>query len=247
MTLFGKILVMVNLVLSLLLATWALGVYTSRTDWSSKEGPSPDKIKGEVFRRDNQNKEAWKSVVAAEARAKYERWLAGQYEGVRPQNEAWYAAQVKDLEVGPKPVNAVTWNAGQIVPDPRQAALAPKLPARPLMAPAKDKFDQPLNSLATYKKDFSDTQIEIKRAMEKYQGLIKEDTALTIELGGEKKLRHRLELEQEKQERILAEIDHLKPLLVNSQIEGELLQQRRASLERRVAELKALGVTAARE
>jgi len=70
---------------------------------------------------------------------------------------------------------------------------------------------------------------------------------MTIELGGEKKLRHRQELEKEKQERVQAEVDSLKPLLVNSRVEGELLLQRRASLEQRVQELKALGLTATRE
>jgi len=244
-TFFGKILVMVNLALSLLLAGWAMGVYTNRADFAGKD--APDKARSEISRRQAQNKEAWTSVVAAEARWKSAARTVRLYEYVQGENERWYAAQIKDLDSGPNPVKSVVWRAGQLVPDPQQAALDPKLPARPALEPAKDKFEKPLQSIDFYKKDFSDTQAEIKREMEKYLGLVKEDTRLTIELGGEKKLRHRLELEKEKQERVAAEIDNLKPLLVNSRVEGELLLQRRASLERRVQELKALGLTAARE
>jgi hypothetical protein len=245
-TFFGKILVMINLALSLLLATWALGVYTTRTDWSSKDGP-PEKVKGEVFRRQNQNTEAWKTLVAAEARWKADAAVVRLYEFARAENDRWYAAQLKELDVSPNPLNAVTWRAGVLVPDAKQFALDPRMPARPALAPAKDKFERPLKSLESYKKEFSDTQVEIKREMEKYQGLVKEDIRLTIELGGEKKLRHRLEMEQERQERVAAEIDHLKPLLVNSEVEANLLEARRVTLERRVAELKALGLTATRE
>jgi len=247
-TLFGKILVMLNLALSLLLCTWALGVYTNRTDWSSKEGP-PEKVKGEVFRRQYQAGESWKSVVAAESRWKNGSLVVRRYEYYRPENERWYAAQLKELEDGPNPVKAVVMKAGQIVPDQQQAQAAqdPKMPARPMLEPAKDKNDKPLRSLDVYRKEFLDTQVEVKKAMEKFQELVKEDTNLTTLLGGEKQLRHRQELEDEKQQRVRAEIEDLKPPLINSQVEGELLLKRRTSLEARVRELLALGVTASRD
>lgn len=246
MTFFGKILVMLNLALSLLLATWALGVYTNRTDWSSKEGQA-EKVKGEVFRRQYQAGEMWKAVVAAEARWKPAANVVRIYEQVRPENERWFADQLKQLDDSANPLQTVVWNAGQLVPDPKQAALERRIAARPLLEPAKDKFDKELRSLEFYKKDFADKQAQIKVEMEKYQKLVKEDTALTVELGGVKQLRHRLELEAERQELVREEIEHLKPLLVDSKVQGELLLKRRASLERRVQELEALGLTASRE
>ena len=127
--------------LSLLLATWALGVYTTRTDWSSKEGQA-EKVKGEVLRRQYLNTEAWKGLVASEARAKTGAWTVKLYEFHRADNDRWYAAQIKDLEIGPNPVNAPSWRAGNLVPDPNQFKLDPRMPARPAMEQAPGKVAQ---------------------------------------------------------------------------------------------------------
>jgi hypothetical protein len=52
-------------------------------------------VKGEVFRRQNQNTEAWKAVVAAEAQRKSDAGVVRLYEFHRGENDRWYVAQIK--------------------------------------------------------------------------------------------------------------------------------------------------------
>jgi len=260
MTMFGKILVFINLALSFVMLAWALGVYTEATDWyTPKATSSPDKAQGELFKlrdriapqgafglwddvkqSEGRLKNAYADLAAVESpRDSKQRW-----DTVRWENQRWYAEQLKDLETSDKQDKPVK----EVVRRDKEGDLEldDKHPGRPKMQEAKDKSGKPLSGLAYYTKEFDDTNSQIKEAISDLNKWITEDTELTAKIGGPKGLRVRLGNEEDKRLRVLSEQDYVKPLLVNSQVEGELLQKRHRQLEARKAELMRQGGVAAR-
>src|SRR5262249_32513617 len=67
MTLIGKFLVMINLVLSLLMMTWGLNIFEPRIAWSDQKGKdgAPD---GELVARREKAKELNTAIAGAEIR-----------------------------------------------------------------------------------------------------------------------------------------------------------------------------------
>ena len=94
MTLFGKVLVLVNLGLSVAMAAWAIGVYTQRIDWSTNKGTA-DKAPGELVKRQERLRQLtdthgfatlrWRDAVAGVSAVEKKRW----------QDQLWYAAELK--------------------------------------------------------------------------------------------------------------------------------------------------------
>jgi hypothetical protein len=244
MTLFGKILVVLNLLLGVLLLSWALGVYTQRIDWHSKGG-GPDKPMGEIAKRKERVEQLWRALQGAEARwqpAWATAWVPQQQ---RAKLDQWYKTQLATLDAGQAPVKWPVYKDGRlvIVTDKAESLFVP------LLEEGKDRAGQPLRSLEVYKQEIEATQKGIQVELEKLLKAQKEDAELTLKLGGDlesggkiKGMRHRLHEEKVKQERVEAEVKILSPLLVNSEVEGELLQKRHDQLLRRIAELESLGV-----
>jgi hypothetical protein len=257
MTIFGKILVFVNLALSFVMLAWALGVYTESTDWyTPKATTSPEKAQGELFKlRDRIAPQGgfglWDAVKQAEGRLKVSNAAVAAVEAprdskqkwdtVRAENQRWYAEQLKNLDTSVNPVSEVVRKEkeGDLVLDDKH-------PGRPLMQEAKDKGGKPLMGMAVYAKELVDTNVQIKDAMNDLNKFIAEDADLTAQIGGPKGLRVRLANEEEKRLRVLSEQDYLKPQLVNSQVEEELLLKRQRQLEARKAELMQQGGVAER-
>jgi hypothetical protein len=242
MTLFGKILVVLNLMLGMLMLSWALGVYTQRIDWHSKGG-GPDKPMGEIAKRAERSVQLWRALQGSESR-----WALASRDAWKPQQQRallaqWYEAQLKTLDAGQAPVKWPVYKDGRLVIANDKGLFVP------LLEEGKDRAGQPLRPLEVYKKEIEATQKGIQVELEKLLKAQKEDTELTLKLGGDiesggkiKGMRQRLHEEQIKQERVEAEVKILSPLLVNSEVEGELLQKRHDQLVRRIAELKSLGV-----
>jgi hypothetical protein len=257
MTLFGKTLVFVNLALSFVMLAWAVGVYTESVDWATPKADK-DKAQGELFKlRDRIAPQGgfglWDAVKQAEARwktsnanlAAIEMPRDSKQKGdtLRAENQRWYAEQLKDLDSADKdkPVKEVVRREkeGDVVLDDKH-------PGRPLMQESRDKLGKPLLGMAYYNKEMGDTTTQIKEAIGDLNKFVAEDAELTAKIGGPKGLRVRLADEEEKRLRVLSEQDYLKPLLVNSQVEGELLQKRHRQLEARKAELTQSAGVAAR-
>src|SRR5262245_33562102 len=112
MTLFGKILVFVNLALSFVMLAWALGVYTGSTDWATPKA-TPEKAQGELFKlRDRiapqgafglwdtvkQAEARWKTANANLAAVEIPRDSRQKWDTLRAENKRWYDEQLKDLE-----------------------------------------------------------------------------------------------------------------------------------------------------
>lgn len=239
MTLTGKVLVLLNLTLSLAMAFWAIGVYAQYIDYSTPSAKgSAEQSAGLVFQRNDQIAARQDQLAAAEAR-----WR-GPYEYVprimqqRALNQTWYGQQLAALEKG-GPVKTVSYKAGQVELDPKQYG-------RPLLVDATDADGQPLQPMENYVMAGQDTNNAIHLAQVELERQTRLDTELTQKIGGDTGRRFQLAREEKKHAEILAEQDYLKPLLVNSLVEGELVIKRQAELEARVKELKAVGVASSR-
>jgi hypothetical protein len=250
MTLFGKILVMLNVTLSLLLCFWAIGVFTRHIEFSadlSKSAPETVmQVRGLQSQLVPENPKPryglWDELSASEAHwadaspglKKAEEW--------RPRNQKWYASKLVELAKSDVPVKKPGYKDARVEVirnDPDNYGL-------PAMVEAMDRGGVPLKGKAPYLQEYDDKQRAITVAMDDLTRYCKDDAELTARIGGVSGLRDQIAAEVDKRERVLAEQEFLKPLLVNSRVEGELLSRRRADLESRVKELKGVGVAASR-
>jgi hypothetical protein len=243
MTLFGKILVLLNVTVALLMAAWAVGVYTQHVHWGLEKSVQQSEFELNEL-RDRLTPGAkgiglYDNLNTAEARWKTASPVFQAMEPLRAKNQTWFKAQLDELKTSAKPVKMPSYKAGQVEFDPKNFGL-------PVMVEATDKGGKPVTGLDPYKKEYDDKQAAIKAAMDELHKLIAEDEALTKKIGGPNGLRVQLDQEADKKQRVLAEQDYLKPLLVNSLVDGELLQKRRADLEARVKELRAVPVASSR-
>lgn len=240
MTLIGKVLVLLNVVLSVAMAFWAVGVYSHYINYSTPPGRgSAEQNEGLVFQRDNQIKARQEQLAAAEARWRGPYAFLPRIAQQRANNRQWYAEQVQAMQKGPGPAKSVTYKAGQVELDPKQYG-------RPLLVDAADVDGQPLQPLQAYVKANEDTNNAIHVAQVELERQTRLDTELTQKIGGDNGLRFQLAREEHKRHEILAEQDYLRPLLVNSLVEGELVTKRQVELKARVKELKAVGVASSR-
>src|SRR5262249_42360168 len=92
MTQLGKILVFLNLVLSVVMVGWAGMLYAQRVDWSSKAGVVP--------RLNATAGQLWEQVRLAEDGWKADRRELAGLESLRPENKKWYVARSVEPERG---------------------------------------------------------------------------------------------------------------------------------------------------
>jgi hypothetical protein len=244
MTRWAKRLVFVNLVLSLVLATWALGVFSQRIDWG-KKAASVDRPAGELAKRlEEIDRLGGGSKEGARQRAET-RWaqarkdLLGKEED-RKQKQGWYAQQLEVLEkgmIGGKamvpPVMALVYDQGGIVLDAT---------GRPQLRPVPDRTGKPVGALQALDQEYLALHKDIKKTMQEIAGLIQEEQKLTLNLNGDgprKGLRRQLADEQAETDKCLSEQDYLKPLFYNRQAEAQLLQERQKALQDRLRELQS--------
>jgi hypothetical protein len=253
-TLIGKILVLLNVSVALLMAAWAWGVYTRHIEFSADTNKSAQETVVQVNALADQlgtqaKPGQWAHLQAAEA---YWANPAGAgtpldaysrvqlLEKLRPENEKWFQAHLDNLaNSNQNQVRRPSYVNGQLEMDPRQYG-------RPKLVDAFDRGNQPLKSLSAYRAQYNDLHLSIVSAMDELKKWIKADIDLTQQIGAKGGLRDQLAREVDKREAVIKEQDYVKSLLVNSAVEGELLAQRRADLEARVKELKAAGVASSR-
>src|SRR5438270_8812501 len=97
-TLLGKILVVINLVLSLVLAGLAVGVYTNRINWSGPLKPVPGQAAAGELAKHKDDFEHW-LPLASGARQDWEKETVAlvAVEEQRPVDQKWYAEQLAIL------------------------------------------------------------------------------------------------------------------------------------------------------
>lgn len=237
-TKLAKILICINVALSLMLAAFALGVATNRIDWAGT-ATAPDR-EGELARKQADVKQLQDAYVRGAKRWQGE--LASFYatEAKRPVDQAWYARQLRVLQGDVAPaanevaVGMMTYDAGKLKLDKDN---------RPEL---KKHDDARLLPMKTMLDQISQTEGDIAAEIKKTNDLIKEEEKLTFALNGRmgqpKGLRDLLAESLLTQQNAAKELLTVKEPRINRKVESELLLKRNQELKNRVEELKKVGV-----
>lgn len=252
MTLLGKALVFLNLAFAFLLAGWSFSMYANGLDWTDhKEGAVPA---GEFAIHEAKLDEMWKNLPPAQTNWREEQGVLKSVEERLAADRVWYDKEMRHVFVGPtikaNPVNPV----GEVAfskADPKKGIKGGQVllddKGFPQLLPLKDRAGSPLESLAEY----ADKDVNVLRTIEdviaKHEKQIAEANELTDRIIGDKAkgtrgFQQRIEDERTKNARLLAEQDLIKPQLINTVVESELILKRKGQLERRVDELKKANV-----
>jgi hypothetical protein len=258
---FGKILVCTHLGLSLILATWALVIFTNRVDWTSakgKEGKPDGLVK---TRMEEYDKAAKEGSRPADQRWRTAREQLESHEDERPRDRAWYVLQLKFLDTGATKDNPVR----QVDRGPNGPIVLAK-PAgggdRLQMGAIRDDKDRPVNgpdgkplvlrAQVFYNEAFDASLQEELDLLTKRRQAGERDTVATRRLIGDKDkgligLHDRLRHEKVKQERLRDEYSEVRPLWLNTMVEYQNLAELQLRLDKRRAELKNLKTRGDRE
>jgi len=241
MTLFGKVLVFVNLIFSLMMATWAFGVYSNRIDWSNNPAKG-DQPPGELVSRLAEVRDLQVGLGRAEANWRQARTDLLTREALRDGDRLWYVAQFEHLRTGATeqtPARTVVLVNSLPVLDPANAN-------RPTMKAVNDRSDKPLRSLAAYNQEWENARDQVAAALAEYSKLVEEDSELTAKLIGPKGMQQQLDDERAKQAGVVAEQTQVRPLLVNTVVDSELILKRQKQMEERLRELEKPGASGGR-
>ncbi len=250
MTRFGRVLVLLNLALSLILAAWSFNIYTNGIDWTDRKDtkttpPRMGRFAVNAARLD----ELWKGVPAVQkdwldgraALAKEEKSLADE--------RVWYDKEIRHVLVGPAKNKGVLDVAIATQDDPNTGVKRGQVlldeNGLPQLAPIRDPAGNPLQllSLAEYNKQEEGILNDIEKIVEQQTANIVEASRLTDRIIGDKAksvrgLQQRINDEQAKNADLLAEIKLVEPQLINTLVEAQLVNKRHAQMERRITELK---------
>ncbi len=234
-TTVGKSLIIINVILSMVFASWAVGVFTNRINWGGTPGVAGDAAISETGRRSQELKDANAAAAVALGNWKSGNLTLNQLENAyRPQARNWFNAKLKALEDGAQPITSLAYAAdGRL-----------QLGAEGKPIPGPD--GQPLKARSAFRQAIAGVDAEIKQQNEQANKDLQAAEQLTIELNGvregnlvkQKGLRDLKAEEELAHQNALAEIQYLRPFRFNRQAEGELLQKRQDSLAQRLEELK---------
>jgi len=245
MTGFGKILVLLNLALSLVMAAWALALVTTRIDWSNQKGKD-GKPDGELLARQALTKEMADVIPQAELRWRTARaTMLGMEDGKGPDfkdsrsaTRAWYDAELRVLRTGDVGGKKRAQMLAIVLDDKRQTQPDDANFGRPKLTAATDRAGKPLTNLEFYNKEEENILKVLADEQKRLENFIVLDTKQTELLLGDKGLQQRLVNERLRRADVMAEQGLVKPMLINTYVDSELLLQRRRQLERRLEELK---------
>ncbi len=178
MDLFGKILVLVNFGLSLLMAAVGGAVLYYRVDWSNNPATGDQPVPGELVARMAKVKEAQALVAPAGVAWSEARAVLPPREEARRSELRWYAVELEHLWTDPnnKPILALDYQNANTVPDPNNQDAPLKMVA------ATDRYGQPLLSRKAYVKQVGEKEEAIAVAFEDLIASEQKDTELTLRL-----------------------------------------------------------------
>jgi hypothetical protein len=246
MTQFGKILVLLNLALALMLAAWSFNVYANGVDWTDhKDAKSTPPRMGEFAVRAAKLDDLWKGVAPAQkdwldqrdALAKEEKHLA--------EERIWYDKELRYVLVGPAKNKGISDISLAPQPDAKNGQILLDDQGFPQLVPIRDPNNNPLQlqSLAEYNKDDETILKDIDAQIAAHAANIAEAVALTDKIVGDKTkgvrgLQQRIYDEQAKNADIVAETKLIEPQLINTMVEAQLVNKRHAQMVKRIEELK---------
>ena len=256
MTLLGKIFVMFNLAISILMAVAAFELYATNLDYDSetkdKSGqPKPPARFTVVL---EQLKEVQKTKAPVEGSWRTASTALEQRQEHRREARAWYDKQMVHertlAKVPDDPVRMVTLVNHLPVPDKANKNWLQ-------MEPAKDRADQLMPSLAASLARWEVIHKDNLNVLDKLRKEIANDIRLTHQLTGttdpmdeeSKKekvtssvwrlgYRQLLVDERIKREGVQSEINSVRPLFINTRVESELVRKRFEAMKERIEELK---------
>jgi hypothetical protein len=246
MTGLGKLLLLANLAASLMLAGLAFGIYTNRIDWpGTAPAAAGEKAVDEFAQKKGEVVEAQKAAALALTRWEEAGTRLVHLEDRRPKDQQFYAKQLEILEGKDASGNPVqdqikilatrTAGPGRPVPD------EDGLPILEQKAPPRA-----LQSRRAFTEELASTEEKIHKKIDTVTSLVKQQQDLTQEINGitgrQKGLRDLLAEETQAKQKAFEELESLRPLRYNRQVESELLQKRQHSLQARLEELKNVGM-----
>ena len=247
MTRFGKLLVFIQLIMSLFFLAWAVGVYTQRIDWHQAYNPFNRQPIPDRPGRYSENKD--QIAKLAEARDASEARWSNAYtslDHVDKQRHGyidWYKEQVKIASTGKD-------NANKQVDGPVRTLvrtkdeLLEKDPAR--REPYKNR-DLVVKSANEYEEEYSKLYDMIDKELKLALELAHKLELLSAEIAGipekTRGIRGDLQAQLSYLKLFIDEMDYLKPLLKSRIVETQVLERRLQLLEARRKELyAALGI-----
>jgi hypothetical protein len=221
----GKILVFVHLSLSLLLAAWAIGLYTQRVNWTNK--PGGDGTPGKLTPFADQVKQLGEALATADTHVGKARFALYGLEQQRAAAQVWYLGELDHLLA-----KADAKNPARVVLLDKAGAAAPLKDAIGQLqtVPAKEIDGAPLQSFQNYSAALAQTYGRIANSGKDFDQEIQNDTTVTKELGSDQGLWIQLQNEQLKLKRIENEIERLKPILVDTRLNIDALKERQPGL-----------------
>jgi hypothetical protein len=255
-TIFGKVLLLLNFALSLLGFSWAVFVFVTPVvgpaklkDYENQAKVNSQSTRDALTVRDRAAENLRVAELGNAARnAKGPGSLPGE---TRQGERDYYDAELSHLVYGDptgiqperkQPLRAIELDDKGYKLDPANGN-RPKLtrlmerddPAKPI--------EQPLEALVAAQKEALQALIGKDQKYDSLLGIIRKHIELTDQLDGnaEKKLKglqDQLKAEIEKAKRLLQQVDDLRPLYVNSVVESELILRRQRALRDRYEELQ---------
>lgn len=253
MTFLGKLFVMFNVALSLLMAFLAFGLYATGVEWGY-DPAKPGQAGGILKEKQDKLKEFQGnqgSVETTWAIVQSNLWTT---EEARLKDRVFYAAEFDHLrtkadEANPARVVQIDDKTFRPIREPN---------GLPKMETTKERGDKDkakdLQSRLVYDRDLKKAEADNLAVLADLDKRIKETIALTNLMiddparnlpdamddpKGPRGLRSLLGLERVKREGVEEEQRQVNPLFVNTAIEGDLVLKRLESLKERIAELKA--------
>jgi hypothetical protein len=250
MTLFGKLLVLLNLALALVLAAWSLNIYANGIDWTDRKDTksTPPRL-GQFAIRKEKLDELWKGVPPAQQDWLRERAQLAREEKRLADERAWYDQAIRYVLTGPAKGKNIRDVAIAVQDDPNTGVKKGEVlldqQGLPQLGPIRDPNNVPLQlqSLAEYNMEDEGILKDIAAQIAQHSAQIAEANALTDKIIGDKEkgirgLQQRIYDEQAKNADLLAEIKMVGPQLINTLVEAQLVNKRHEQMIRRIEELK---------
>jgi hypothetical protein len=254
MTRYGKIVVLLNLALAVMLAAWSFNLYANSVDWTdSKSKGTPPVPTGQFAIRAAKLDELWKGLAPSQDDWLRERARLTEEETRLNAERAWYDKEILYVWKGPAKSKGLSQVAIAARDDERTGVKKGQvqLDAQgfPQMVPIPDPTGVPLQlqSLDEYNAEDVSILSNIAAQMERNVQQIAESNALTDRIIGDKGkgirgLQQRINDEQAKNAALLAEMKLVEPQLLNTLVEAQSINKRHDQMAKRIEELKKLKV-----
>ena len=246
MTYFGKVLIFLNLMLSVIFAGWAVGIYTNRIDWAPAHTLFGDPIEdrpGRVAILGEEVKGSGGARDLAEARWQYASVNLTRQEQHRIGYQQWYAQELATVRTG---IGAdgkeAEFPVRQLIRDPQTGDLEKD--------PVKDKKkadtfnDEPLKALDYYNEQYKDLVKKLDDLQKEYNQMAEKARKQAVEINGIPGkvfgLRNEVLNLKSYLRNATDEMVYLRPLYDSTDAELNTMRKRNLALEKRLKELKEL-------